>query len=88
MVIYIYTAPDGDSGFSFGDHFIRLVRDFTTEAGTTEDIGFVATDLAKALERGDGGQVTRALDPDQKGLHLVQTPSGLLVRPPLHPPGP
>ena len=66
----------GDNGFHFGDHFIRLVQDFTTEAGTVEEVGFVATDLARALERGDGGQVTRALDPDQKGLHLVQTPGG------------
>ena len=66
----------GAEGFWFGLHFIRLVRDFTTEAGTAEEIGFVAADLAKALERGDGGQVTRALDPDQKGLHLVQTLGG------------
>jgi hypothetical protein len=79
MIGYIEKASGGtgQEGFWFGLHYIRLVRNFTTEAGTVEDIGFVATDLAKALERGDGGQLTRALDKDQKGLHLVQTPGGL-----------
>jgi len=76
MLTTITQGPHGE-GFKFGPHFIRIVRDFITDAGTKEEIGFVATDLAKALDRGDGRQVTRALDPDQKGLHLVQTPGGI-----------
>jgi hypothetical protein len=67
----------GQEGFWFGPQFIRLVRGFTTEAGTVEDIGFVATDLAKALEHYDATRLTRLLDPDQKGLHRVETPGGL-----------
>ena len=77
MVIDLYTAPDGDSGFQFEDHFIRLVRDFTTEAGTTEEIGFVATDLAKALEIGNSRMLTAKLDPDQKGVSQIDTLGGI-----------
>lgn len=66
----------GDSGFQFEGHYIRLVRDFTTEAGTVEEIGFVATDLAKALEMREAERITRLLDSDQKGPHLVGTPGG------------
>lgn len=47
-----------------------------TEAGTTEDIGFVATDLAKALEHRDAATAVRGLDSDQKGTHQVRTPGG------------
>jgi hypothetical protein len=67
----------GQEGFWFGPHFIRLVRNFTTEAGTVEDIGFVATDLAKALDMRDAANAIRGLDPDQKGTHQVSTPGGL-----------
>jgi len=66
-----------DDGFWFGDHFIRLVQNFTTEAGATEDIGFVATDLAKALEHRDAATAVRGLDSDQKGTHQVRTPGGI-----------
>jgi prophage antirepressor-like protein len=66
-----------DDGFSFGDHFIRLVRSFTTEAGTTEDIGFVATDLAKALEIQRTSNLTDRLDPDQKGAAQIGTLGGI-----------
>jgi anti-repressor protein len=66
-----------ESGFWFGTHYIRLVRDFTTEAGTAEDIGFVATDLAKALEHTNSRTMVSALDPDQKGVSQVYTPGGL-----------
>jgi hypothetical protein len=65
-----------DYGFYFGVHFIRLVRDFTTEAGTVEPLGFVGPDLAKVLEQKDSYNVTRGLDPDQKGPHKVRTPGG------------
>lgn len=65
-----------DDGFLFGDHYIRIVRNFTTEAGTTEDVGFVATDLARALEHSQALRITRLLDPDQKGNHSVATPGG------------
>lgn len=65
-----------DSSFLFGDHRIRLVRDFTTEAGTVEEIGFVATDLAKALEIANASQMAGRLDPDQKGVCQTETPGG------------
>jgi hypothetical protein len=64
-------------GFWFGTHYIRLVRGFTTEAGTTEDIGFVATDLAKALEIQRTNDLTSRLDTDQKGTDQIRTPGGL-----------
>ena len=72
------TSHGGSEGFWFGGHFIRLVtQGFTSEAGTAEDIGFVAVDVAKALEqRDDANRVTRLLDPDQKGPHLVGTLGG------------
>lgn len=65
------------SGFWFGLHYIRLVRNFTTEAGTVEDIGFVAADLAKALDVGRQQELSRRLDPDQKGVYPIHTPGGL-----------
>jgi prophage antirepressor-like protein len=71
------SEDSGQEGFWFGPHFIRLVRGFTTEAGTVEDIGFVATDLAKALDMQDARNATRGLDPDQKGRHKVTTPGGI-----------
>ena len=63
-------------GFWFDVHFIRIVRNFTTEAGTVEEIGFVASDLAKALDMKDGFNATRGLDSDQKGPHKVRTIAG------------
>ena len=63
-------------GFWFGVHFIRIVRNFTTEAGTVEEIGFVSSDLAKALDMRDGFNATRSLDSDQKGPHKVRTIAG------------
>jgi len=66
-----------DDGFWFGDHYIRLIRNFTTEAGTTEDIGFVAADLAKALEHRAANDITKYLDPDQKGTSQIRTLGGL-----------
>jgi hypothetical protein len=65
-----------DDGFWFGPHFIRIVRNFTTEAGTTEDIGFVATDLAKALEIRRTADLADRLDPDQKGGGQISTLGG------------
>ena len=65
-----------DPGFYFGDHYIRIVRDFITEAGTAEDIGFVASDLAKALDMREARDLTRILAEDQKGPHIVRTPGG------------
>ena len=37
---------------------------------------FVAADVAKALNYGDATHLLRALDPDEKGLRLVETPGG------------
>ena len=65
-----------DPGFYFGDHYIRIVRDFITEAGTAEEFGFVAGDLSKALDMRDASNLTRILAEDQKGTHIVRTPGG------------
>lgn len=70
------TLHAGAEGFWFGDHFIRLVRGFTTEDGTTEEFGFVAGDLARALEHTNSRMLTAPLDPDQKGVSQVYTPGG------------
>ena len=69
-------GDDEDYGFRFGVHYIRLVKDLTTEAGTIEPIGFVAIDLAKALGMRDGFNATRGLGPDQKGTHKVRATVG------------
>ena len=65
-----------DPGFHFGDHYIRIVRDFITEAGTSEDIGFIAKDVASALGIDATKDFTRILADDQKGGHIVPTPGG------------
>jgi len=39
-------------------------------------IWFVAGDVAKALDYSDAAQMTRALDDDEKGLHIMQTLGG------------
>ena len=65
-----------DPGFYFGDHYIRIVRDFITEAGTAEEFGFIGKDVASALDMRDTEKFTRMLDDDQKGPHIVGTPGG------------
>lgn len=40
------------------------------------DPWFVAADIAAALEYRDGANLARILDADEKGTHLVSTPSG------------
>jgi anti-repressor protein len=57
--------------FDFKGQQIRTVTD---EQG---DPWWVAADLAAVLDLGDGGQVTRLLDDDERGLHSVQTNAGL-----------
>lgn len=68
---------NGQEGFWFGNHWIRIVRDFTTEAGTVEDFGFVANDIAEALEMQETRNAHRGLDTDQKGGRRVPTPGGI-----------
>lgn len=65
--VFAIVQRDGVEGFWFEEHWIRLVRDFTTEVGTKEEIGFVATDLAKALDVGNSRAMAGRLDPDQRG---------------------
>ena len=69
-------ADGDDYGFWFEIHFIRLVKDFTTKAGTVEPIGFVSTDISKALGMRDGFNASRSLDDDQRGVAKVRTPGG------------
>ena len=70
------TQRNGAEGFWFDQHWIRIVRDIETSLGETVELGFIAADLAKALEQRDANRVTRLLDPDQKGTHKVGTPQG------------
>ena len=65
-----------DPGFYFGGHYIRIVRAFTTKAGTAEEFGFVAKDVATALGMRDAEKFTRMQSIDQKGTHNVGTPGG------------
>lgn len=70
------TTKDGSEGFHFGDHWIRIVRNVQTAINTEEQVGFIAADLAKALEIQRTNDVTGRLDPDQKGTVKTRTPSG------------
>ena len=65
-----------DPGFYFGGHYIRIERGFITEAGTAEEFGFVAKDVASALGMRDAEKFTGMLSIDQKGTHTVETPGG------------
>ncbi len=65
-----------DPGFYFADHYIRIVRDFITDAGTAEEFGFVAKDVATALGMREAEKFTRVLSIDQQGPHIVGTPGG------------
>lgn len=73
------TFHDGQEGFWFGDHWIRIVRSFVTDADTTEEPGFVVTDLAKALEMQRPSDLTDRLKPDQKGRERISTPGGIQI---------
>lgn len=66
---------DGVKGFWFEEHWIRLIENPVNALGRPEPIGFVAADLAKALDQRTG-EITRKLDPDQKGVRKMHTPSG------------
>ena len=70
------TQRNGAEGFWFDQHWIRIVRDAETSLGEPVELGFIAADLAKALEQREASRVTRLLDPDQKGPHKVGTPQG------------
>ena len=74
--MFAIVQRDGVEGFWFDEHWIRLVRNPVDALGRTKPVGFIAADLAKALEQRDANRVTRLLDPDQKGTHKVGTPSG------------
>lgn len=65
-----------DPGFYFGDHYIRIARDFTTRAGTAKDFGLVAKDVASALGMRDAEKFARMLAKDQLGTQIVGTNGG------------
>jgi prophage antirepressor-like protein len=51
----------------------------TTEVRTVAingEVWFVASDIAKALDYAEAKDMTRVLDEDEKGRHIVPTPSG------------
>ena len=53
-------------------------EDTSVRAGLEDDEPwFVAADVAKALNYGDATHLLRPLDPDEKGLRLVETPGGM-----------
>lgn len=68
---------DVTSAFKIGGHWIRTVGRFVTEAGTEEPIGFIATDLARAMGHQSAGAITRRLEPDQRGGTRITTGNGL-----------
>ncbi|HQR96090.1 MAG TPA: Bro-N domain-containing protein, partial [Thiotrichales bacterium] len=41
-----------------------------------DDVWFVASDIAKALSFRNANDMTRMLDDDERGTHIVRTPSG------------
>ena len=55
--------------FHYGDEQVRTYE----EDG---EIWFVATDVARILGFGDATHMTRGLDPDEVGLHIVETRAG------------
>lgn len=57
------------SVFNFNQNEIRTI---IKEDG---EIWFVASDIAKVLEYRDAGNMARNLDDDEKGTHIVSTPS-------------
>lgn len=57
------------SVFNFNQNEIRTI---IKEDG---EIWFVASDVAKVLEYRDAGNMARNLDDDEKGTHIVSTPS-------------
>lgn len=56
--------------FRYGDEQVRTYED---EKG---ELWFIATDVARILGFRDATHMTRGLDPDEKGLHIVETPGG------------
>jgi conserved domain protein len=56
--------------FRYGDEQVRTYED---EKG---ELWFIATDVARILGFRDATHMTRGLDPDEKGLHNVETPGG------------
>lgn len=53
--------------------------DTSTEIRTlliNDDVWFVASDIAKALSYEEANKLTRMLDDDEQGRHIVETPSG------------
>lgn len=56
--------------FHYGDEKVRAYED---EEGTA---WFIATDVARILGYKDATHMTRGLDPDEVGLHNVETPGG------------
>jgi BRO family, N-terminal domain len=73
------SIPEDGRGeeFLFEGYHVRVVRGFTTEAGTVEEIGFVASDLAKALGHSTTARLIGNLERDQKGVKPFHTPGGI-----------
>lgn len=55
--------------FEFEHNQVRALAD-------GDEVMFVATDIAKIIGYRDAANLTRALDPDEKGTHEVSTPRG------------
>lgn len=55
--------------FTFNTTAVRIVT-------IDDQVWFVASDIAKALDYADATHMTRVLDEDEQGLHIVETPSG------------
>lgn len=58
-----------------GKH-VRMVEEFTTRDGTTAEMGWVLADVATTLTIGNHRDWADALDDDEKGVAIVDTPGG------------
>lgn len=60
---------DGIQPFEFEHNQVRALAD-------GDEVMFIATDIAKILGYRDAANLTRTLDPDEKGTYEVSTPRG------------
>ena len=63
------TTANPPAVFSFDDHSVRTVL-------IDDQPWFVAADISEALEYRDAANMARNLDEDERGTHIVSTPSG------------
>lgn len=61
---------------TFEGKSVRTVGEFTTKAGIEAEMGWVLADVAASLGIGNARDWARALDDDEMGVEIVDTPGG------------